>query len=74
MNVVFTGILRMLKTPTAVEIAARELEEARRQLLMSQSAAEYAIRISAYHQDRIKRLAAYLVDANKNTDDSNTPV
>jgi hypothetical protein len=65
MNVVFTGILRILKTPTAVEIAARELEEARRQLLMSQSAAEYAIRISAYHQDRIKRLAAYLVDANK---------
>jgi hypothetical protein len=74
MNVVFTGILRMLKTPTAVEIAARELEEARRQLLMSQSAAEYAIRISAYHQDRIKRLAAYLVDANKNTDDSITSV
>ena len=67
MNVFFTGILRMLKTPTAVEIAARELEEARRQLLMSQSAAEYAIRISAYHQDRIKRLAAYLVDANTPT-------
>ena len=72
MNAIFTGILRMLKTPTAVELAARELEEARRELLRSQSTAEYATRISAYHQDRIKRLAAYLVEANK-ADDSNTP-
>jgi hypothetical protein len=73
MNVIYASILRSLKTPTAVEIAARELEEARRQLLRSQSGAEYATRISAYHQDRIKRLSAYLVDANKAADDSNTP-
>ena len=65
MNVIFTGILRMLKTPTAVELAARELEEARRELLRSQSTAEYATRISGYHLDRIKRLSAYLVEANK---------
>jgi hypothetical protein len=70
MNDIYNGFLSLFKTPTAVEIAARELEEARRQLLRSQSAAEYAIRISAYHQDRIKRLSAYLVEANK-TDDSN---
>jgi len=73
MNDIYNGFLSLFKTPTAVEIAARELEEARRQLLRSQSAAEYAIRISAYHQDRIKRLSAYLVEANK-ADDSNTPV
>ena len=72
MNAIFTGILRMLKTPTAVELAAREIEEARRELLRSQSTAEYAARISAYHLDRIKRLSSYLVEANKNTDDSNT--
>ena len=65
MNDIYQGFLSFFKTPTAIELAARELEEARRQLLRSQSAAEYAIRISAYHLDRIKRLSAYLVDANK---------
>ena len=65
MNDIYQGFLSFFKTPTAIELAARELEEARRQLLRSQSAAEYAIRISAYHQDRIKRLSAYLVEANK---------
>jgi hypothetical protein len=73
MNDIYQGFLNLFKTPTAVEIAARELEEARRQLLRSQSAAEYASRISAYHLDRIKRLSFYLVEANK-ADDSNTPV
>lgn len=66
----YQGFLNLLKMPSPVVIAARELDEARRQLLQSQSAAEYAIRISAYHQDRIKRLSAYLVEANK-ADDSN---
>ncbi len=65
MNDIYRGFLSFFKTPTSVEIAARELEEARRQLLSSQSAAEYANRISAYHLDRIKRLSAYLVEANK---------
>ena len=65
MNDLYQGFLSFFKTPTAVEIAARELEEARRQLLRSQSAAEYANRISAYHLDRIKRLSAYLVETSK---------
>ena len=73
MNDIFQWFLSFFKTPTAIELAARELEEARRELLRSQSTAEYASRISAYHLDRIKRLAAYLVEANK-ADDSNTPV
>jgi hypothetical protein len=72
MNDIYNGFLSLFTSPTAVEIAARELEEARRQLLRSQSAAEYASRISAYHLDRIKRLSFYLVEANK-ADDSNTP-
>ena len=72
MKDVYQGFLSFFKTPTAIELAARELEEARRELLRSQSTAEYASRISAYHLDRIKRLAAYLVEANK-ADDSNTP-
>ena len=65
MNEFYQGFLNFLKAPSPVVIAARELDEARRQLLQSQSAAEYALRISAYHQDRIKRLSAFLVDANK---------
>ena len=73
MNDFYQGLLSFLKTPTAIELAARELEEARRELLRAQSTAEYAIRISAYHLDRIKRLSSYLVEANK-ADDSNTPV
>ena len=73
MNDIYQGFLSLFKTPTSVELAARELEEARRELLRAQSTAEYAIRISAYHLDRIKRLSAYLVEANK-ADDSNTPV
>lgn len=72
MNDIYQGFLSLFKTPAAIVIAARELEEARRQLLRSQSAAEYASRISAYHQDRIKRLSSYLVEANKAADDSNT--
>ena len=74
MNPIYSSLLKALKTPTAVEIAVRELEEARRQLLRAQSSAEYATRISAYHQDRIKRLSAYLVEANKAVDDFSTPI
>jgi hypothetical protein len=62
MNDMYQRFLSLFKTPSPVEIAARELDEARRQLLQSQSAAEYATRISAYHLDRIKRLQTYIKD------------
>lgn len=51
------------KMPSPIIIAQREYEEAQRSLLAAQSAAEYSLRISAYHSDRIKRLSAYLADA-----------
>jgi hypothetical protein len=41
-------------------LAARELDEARRQLLAAQSAEEYAHSMSVYHQRRISRLERYL--------------
>lgn len=41
-------------------LAARELDDARRQLLQAQSAAEYADAMCAYHQARIERLQVYL--------------
>jgi len=48
------------RMPSAKEIAAKELEEAKRRFLDAQSAMEYARRMSDYHADRIKRLTNYL--------------
>ena len=45
-------------TPTADELALRELAEAKRQLLEAQSAAEYATKMAEYHRNRIIRLEA----------------
>ena len=53
----FAGLFR----PASPEVmAARELDEARRQLLAVQSAAEYADAMCAYHEARIDRLQRYL--------------
>jgi len=52
-------ILNALRKPSAQTIAAQELEEAKRDLLLAQSAAEYATQISQYHLARIKRLSEY---------------
>jgi len=48
------------RLPSAKELAAKELGEAQRKLLEALSAQEYALRMSDYHADRIKRLSAYL--------------
>lgn len=53
-------LLEIFRKPSAKSIAQRELEEAQRQLLQAQTAAEYAIRLAQYHTDRIKRLSAYV--------------
>ena len=50
------------RLPSAKELAAKELETAQRKLLDALSAQEYARRMADYHQDRIKRLTAYLKD------------
>ena len=41
-------------------LAQRELEQARRQLLEAESAAEYAEAMSVYHRTRIERLTNML--------------
>lgn len=46
----------VFKTPTADELAKREYDEARRELLMSQSAAEYHQSMIEYHIKRLLRL------------------
>ena len=46
--------------PSPRELAQREMEDAQRELLAAQSAADYARRMSEYHADRIRRLTAFL--------------
>jgi len=48
------------QVPSPKELAAKELEMAQRKLLEALSANDYAKRMAEYHQDRIKRLTAYL--------------
>ena len=48
------------RLPSPKELALKELNEANRRLLETLSAKEYAQRMAEFHQDRIKRLTAYL--------------
>ena len=48
------------KAPTPLALATKELEEAQREMLIAQSAAEYALNICEYNTDRIGRLTKYL--------------
>jgi hypothetical protein len=47
-------------TPSAEVLAIRALDEAKRSLLETQSAREYADAMCKYHDAKIKRLTAYL--------------
>ena len=53
-------IREFFRTPKADVLALLELEEAKRELLRSQSAQDYATRMVQYHQDRVKRLTGYV--------------
>ena len=46
----------MFRTPTAAELAKKELEETKRALLEAQSALEYAGAMVDYHSKRLRRL------------------
>lgn len=58
-------IKNIYASPSAETLALRELEEARRRLLESQSAREYADSMCKYHEARIKRLTTYLHTATE---------
>ncbi len=47
-------------TPTPLQVAARELDQAELSLLEHQSAQEFSQAMVAYQENRIKRLRAYL--------------
>ena len=57
-----TLIRRMITGPSAEELAARELAQARRALLEAQTGEEYARSQVIYNQARIARLRAYLAN------------
>jgi len=46
------------KAPSAAHLAVQELEDAKRELLASLSAQEYATAMVAYNTDRVRRLSA----------------
>jgi len=50
----------LFRTPTPLELAARELAEAERSLLSAHTAREYADAMVMYNQERIHRLHRYI--------------
>ena len=60
MNWMRQSLTAMFRPASPEVLAARELDDARRQLLQAQSAEEYAHSMAAYHQARIARLERYL--------------
>jgi len=50
----------LLRPQSHTVMAQRELEEARRDLLLALTAVDYARSVVAYNTDRIKRLELYL--------------
>jgi predicted outer membrane protein len=53
---IFADFIHIFQPPTAQEMVAEELEQARRELLKAHSAEEYARSMAQYHQERITRL------------------
>lgn len=53
----------IFRTPTALEIAARELAQAERALLEAETAREYATAMVDYNNERIHRLRRYIKEA-----------
>ena len=56
----FKYLIDFFRKPSAAILAQIELENAKRELLQTQSTAEYATRLAQYQADRIKRLTLYL--------------
>lgn len=57
------SLLSLLRKPSAETLAQIELEEAKRQLLVAQSNAEYRNAMVEYHRRRIARLQTILQGA-----------
>jgi len=63
---IFDAFVESLRAPTPEEMAIKELEGAKRELLNMLTAQDYSKKMVEYHLDRIKRLTNYLAKANSN--------
>ena len=54
----------LIQKPPAETLAAIELEDAKRDLLVAQNQLDYAASLAAYQVYRIKRLEEYLLSGN----------
>lgn len=54
------SVLEMFRPPSAQQLAQRELEDAQRDLLRSQSALDGACASVSYNLARVKRLGAFV--------------
>ena len=62
------NITRIFKTPDAITLASRDLEEAKRQLLVTQAQAEHATKMVEYYQGVVNRLSSYVKSEVKQND------
>lgn len=56
----FKRTFDIFRTPTPLELAAKELAEAERALLQAETAREYATAMVEYNDERIQRLRRYI--------------
>lgn len=56
---------RFFQVPSALQIAQKELENTRRELLRKQAEAEYAVKMVEYYVGMSQRLSAYVVNETK---------
>jgi hypothetical protein len=56
----FEQLKKLWTTPTAEELALRELEDSKRRLLEAQTAREYADSMCKYRETQVRRLTAYI--------------
>lgn len=57
---IINRICRMVSKPSAAQIAQRQLEDAKRQLLTYQSYTEHSASMVRYYETSIRRLTAYV--------------
>ena len=59
---------QVFKVPSALSIASRELEEAKRSLLVTQATAEHAAKMAEYYENLVTRLSNYIKVETSQTD------
>jgi hypothetical protein len=61
----FMKLIYIFKTPSAAVLASRDLEEAKRSLLVTQAQAEHSAKMVEYYQGVVSRLTEYVREEMK---------